>query len=61
MLNTIEYRVHYMQKNEQYNNTSIVITASHLNAETFVSREPHCDGPLFQPTGEVLHYVDLLC
>ena len=43
---------------EQYNNTS---TASHLNAETSVNREPHCDGPWFQPTDEVLHNVDLLC
>ena len=47
--------------NEQYNNTSTVITASHLNAETFVSREPHCDGPAFQPTEKVFHYVDLSC
>ena len=34
-----------------------VVTASHLSVETFVSRQPHCDGLWFQPTDEVLHYV----
>ena len=38
-----------------------VVTACQLNAETSVSREPHCDGPWLQPTDEVLHYVHLLC
>ena len=47
--------------NQRYNITSTAITASQLNVETSVNREPHCDGPWFQPTDKVLHYVDLLC